>query len=440
MITPEIDNAPWISALLVATVILSCIHVRSAKAGEALAIGGSLRNVTAGIDNYAVGSLYGSSDADGLSQSILRLTITGDPLPWLSCELHAVQSFDVLTSAGTGESGTSVFDLGAHASRYRTVSGVREWLRSTDHGTAAALWIDRLNVRLNLRYADLTIGRQAITFGKAYFWNPLDLFLAFDPRQFDRDYKPGVDALRIDIPAGDFSGVTIVGAPGREIDAFGGFVDDSGWDASWYGSALISRIYASTGGWDMAFQGGKVYGGYQLGGGTVGEAGPVEVRGEAAYTIAGEGRQLPSGLSGNLIEDHLTAVVGLGHRFQNTFTLEGEYLYNGAGDPDDLEASLIRFGSGESFHLGLHLAGLSGSYEILPVLVGQIGSLVSFSDGSGQVQPGLSYSAADEVDLLAGALINFGDRPAPESVSGQELRSEFGTFPDVYYVEFKVYF
>ena len=46
------------------------------------------------------------------------------------------------------------------------------------------------------RFAGLTIGRQAVSFGKAHFWNPLDVFLAFDPFQFDRDYKPGVDAQR----------------------------------------------------------------------------------------------------------------------------------------------------------------------------------------------------------------------------------------------------
>lgn len=31
------------------------------------------------------------------------------------------------------------------------------------------------------------------------------MFLAFDPAQFDRDYKPGVDAVRVDVPLGRFA-------------------------------------------------------------------------------------------------------------------------------------------------------------------------------------------------------------------------------------------
>ena len=73
-----------------------------------------------------------------------------------------------------------------------------------------------------LGWGDLTAGRQAITFGKAYFWNPLDVFFPFDSSQIDREYKPGVDALRIDVPLGAFSGLNLVGAAGRTDAKAGG--------------------------------------------------------------------------------------------------------------------------------------------------------------------------------------------------------------------------
>ena len=38
------------------------------------------------------------------------------------------------------------------------------------------LTVDRLNVRFDLASLDVTLGRQAITFSQAYFWNPLDVF------------------------------------------------------------------------------------------------------------------------------------------------------------------------------------------------------------------------------------------------------------------------
>ena len=43
------------------------------------------------------------------------------------------------------------------------------------------------------------------------------MFLAFGSTQFDRDYKAGVDALRVDAPLGDFSGVTVVGTPMTQV-------------------------------------------------------------------------------------------------------------------------------------------------------------------------------------------------------------------------------
>jgi len=427
----------WLVPLMISSLV-TCPGVTAMAAEGPLAFGGSLRNITAGIDNYYYPLFFGDAGTDGLSQSILRLTAEGRPKTWLSYEVHLVQGFDI--STGGGGSGTSVFDIGPRLSRYQAVNGVHRWLRG--YGTMAALWVDRLNVKVSLGGADLTVGRQAITFGKTYFWNALDVFLAFDPRQFDRDYKQGVDAARLDVATGDFSGMTLVVAPGAGFDAFGRRVYGGmgRWIASWYGSALLARCFATLSGWDVAFQGGKVYGGYQLGGGVVGEVGPLEVRCEAAYLFAMEGPAMPYGLGGDLVEDNLVAVFGLGHRFENTLQVDGEYLYNGPGEPGNLDAAFVRFNSGDSFHLGRHLLGLLGSYEIIPILTGRLGGLLSLSDGSGQIQPSLTYSASDEVDLLFGGLVNFGGRPEfdPNAVYG--LSSEFGTFPDVYYGEFKVYF
>lgn len=398
---------------------------------------GSFRTIGAVTVNYDFEPFF-EEDNVGFSQSILRLTAGGHPWDRLSYEIHAVQSLN-LTTAKTTSSGTQAFNLVPGDTRYRAFDLTWDWLEEDD--VAAALWLDRFNSKLILSRVDLTIGRQAITFGKAFFWNPLDVFLPFDPRQFDRDYKAGVDAARLDIPLGDFSGINLIGALGREINASGNVVgSDEGVDASWYGSAVLARLFTNQWEWDWAFQGGKIYGGYQLGGGAVGEIGPMEFRCEAAYFLADGTRELPSPLEGDLVEDSFTGVIGLGHRFENTLTLEGEYLFNGSGDPDHLDAALVRFTNGTSLHLGQHLMGLMGSYEFLPILSGQLAWIFSFSDISSQLQPGLIWSLADEADLLVGASINFGERPQGDSALTPDLQSEFGTFPDVYYMELKVYF
>jgi hypothetical protein len=302
------------------------------------------------------------------------------------------------------------------------------------------LWLDRFNTKSALSWADITVGRQALTFGKAYFWNPLDIFLPFDPRQFDRDYKAGVDALRVDIPLGSFTGINLITVAGRELDSSGEFIDDGTLNASWYGSALLGRVFTTLKGWDLALQGGKIYGGYQLGSGLAGEIGPIEARAEASYFWARDSEPLPAPLEGDLVEDAFTAVVGFGHRFDNTLTVEIEYFYNGAGESNDLDESFVRSRSGSSLQMSQHLSGLLVSYEFLPIITGQLTALYSWEHPSGQIQPILTWSPSDNTEALVGASINFGDRPEQSSTGQPQLQSEFGTFPDFYFMEFKLYF
>jgi hypothetical protein len=201
-------------------------------------------------------------------------------------------------------------------------------------------------------------------------------------------------------------------------------------------------VFGTLGGFDLSLQGGKVYGGYQAGGGAVGEAGPLELRLEAAHLFAQPGPALLPGLlppSERLVESGTTVVAGVGHRFESTLVLESEYFWNGLGDADDLDAALLRFVGGQTLDLSEHLAGVVAQYDVLPIVVAALGTIVSLHDGSFQLQPRLTWAAADEVEVLAGAIVSIGDRPAI-GTTGLGLRSEFGTFPNLYYAEVKLYF
>jgi len=399
---------------------------------------GSFRTIALGLDNYDFEPFYGeSNDSDFMSLSLLRLTAAGRPKEWVSYEVHLAQGLTYSTTS-TAPSAPGA-GLVPSAVRYQALDLASDWLE--DGHAVASLFVDRLNARLSLSWVDITAGRQAITFGKAYFWNPLDVFLPFDPRQFDRDYKAGVDGLRFDVPLGDLSGLNLVAVAGREVDAQGSYVgDDDAWHSSWYGSSLLARAFTTVGGWDLAAQGGKVYGGHQVGGATSGEIGPIAVRLEAAWLAADGFRPLPSGLSGELVEDHLQAVLGLGHRFENSLQIETEYFYNGAGEANDLDAAMYRVVTGTTTNVSRQLLGTLVSYEFLPVLTGRIASLVSLSDSSFQVQPSLSLSVTDEVDLLFGVMVNSGDRPTGASFLRPELQSEFGAESNIVYLELKAYF
>ncbi|MGD8988277.1 MAG: hypothetical protein PVH57_08960 [Syntrophobacterales bacterium] len=430
---------------LVAALIFTAFAVNPGKAWalfgdteSAFGFDGRFSTLPALQDNYDFDPFFGDDDTDLFWQTLLRLIAAGRPSEQISYDVQAVQSFDY-SSAGV-ESESPIFRSGSAETRYRAMDANWDWHEGDK--TSATLWLDRANAKLALAKADITIGRQAITFGKAYFWNPLDVFLAFDPRQFDRDYKAGVDAIRADVSWSPFSGVNLVAVAGRQLDGSGEFVDDGSFvNASWYGSALMAHAFTTYEGWDFALQTGKIYGGYQLGGGLVGEIGPVETRVEAAYFWAQDDSEpLPDPQQGDLVEDNFTAVVGLGHRFDNTLTLQFEYFYNGAGDPDDLNGSFFRFASGNILQISRNLTGFLVSYEFQPILIGQVIWLHSWDDASNNIQPILTWSATDNMDLLVGANLNFGERPEGTSVLDFQIESEYGTFPNLYFMQFKWYF
>ena len=409
---------------------------------------GSIRTIIGVLDNYSSELLFDGDDSDVISQSVLRLTLAGKPRPWLRYELHGLQTFDAASTPG--EPGDAVLGgggIGAIAGvssgrvRYQALDLQTRWHDDSDLVARASL--DRANATLRLGRIDLTVGRQAITFGKAYFWSILDVFLPFDPEQFDRDYKPGVDALRLDVALGAFTGINLVAVAGPDVPAVViTREDDDFWEATWFGSAVLGRVFTNLAGWDFALQGGKVYGGYQVGGGAVGEIGPMELRVEVVKHFADDSPPLiPSALSpptsperGDLVENSTSLVVGTGHRFDNSLTVELEYFYNGAGDADDLLASALRASAGGLLNWSENLVGLALSYEISPIVVGTLGSIVSLDDGSTQIQPGIKWAAADELEVLAGIILNTGDRPDPA------LESEFGTLPHLFYSEIKYYF
>ena len=437
-------------ALLFSTLALFCLvfpapaRALVGDSDEAFGLDGSIRNISGAIDNYNPSPFWlPTNEADAFSQSILRLTAMGAPARWFSYELHAVQTLDY--SSGGASSGA--FSLVPGVTRFRALDAT--WTPDNSGQVTATTLLDRFAVKFSPDWGDITIGRQAITFGKAFFWNPLDVFLAFDPLQFDREYKPGVDALRIDLPLGDFSGFTLVGALGREITPTGSYLTgNKAFDADWYGSAVLGRLFTLYEGYDLSLQGGKIYGGYHVGGGATGEVLEwLEVRTEAAYFHAMDSLQvfaaplpLPGALLGPLVESHATAVLGIGHRFENTLHVQMEYLYNGQGEPDRLSLGLTRVSHGQSYHMGAHVLGATASYEILPILTGQLAAIASLDARSAQIQPSFTWSASDEIEVVGGAIVSLGDRPSGASPFVPNLQSEFGTYPDFYFIEVKAYF
>ena len=413
---------------------LSGLPSGSAAGGLLPALGANLRTTTAAARNYDQPLLWGRDNgADGRTDLALRVIASGRPSPRLRWEAHVVQDLALTTSARAGAGFANLLGTAAGEVPYRLASARWEWGNAGD--VRASVHVDRAHLRIALERADITLGRQAITFGKTLFWNPLDLFLPFGSTQFDRDYKPGVDALRVDLPLGDLSGATLVGVPGR---ARSGASAGGGGDA-WYRSALVARAFGNTRGWDVAAQGGKILGGYHLGGAAAGELGRLELRGEAAWfaTLDETGAGAPAG---SAVDSHLGAVAGAGRGFAvRDLQLQVEYFYNG-GARGRLEERFALAARGRLGHASRHLLGGLASGRIHPLVSGSLALLWGVGDGSRLAQPGLVYAAADEVEVVAGAVLARGRRPSGSTAADLRLRSEFGTWPDLYYLETKLYF
>lgn len=69
-----------------------------------------------------------------------------------------------------------------------------------EHGkdTRTVLGFDRLAFRYRVASTSLTVGRQAVTWGSGFVFNPLDLFNPYAPTTVDREYKTGADLLQLE--------------------------------------------------------------------------------------------------------------------------------------------------------------------------------------------------------------------------------------------------
>ncbi len=129
----------------------------------------------------------------GLSETLLRLEWKADIGEHVTAELH--QRLFLRVSSEALVLGGQKLGIGASAVPRRTVN-----LRSVAYDEDRLLLehdIDRMAMRAELGNFDLSLGRQAITWGFASLFPIADLWTTFSPFELDTSQKRGVDALRL---------------------------------------------------------------------------------------------------------------------------------------------------------------------------------------------------------------------------------------------------
>lgn len=269
------------------------------------------------------------------------------------------------------------------------------------------LYPDRLNIKWKKEPFSLRMGRQAVGFGKTFFWNPIDWISPFTPSTIDRRYKPGADVVRFDYWKTPFSGISLFYAAGEDGKA--------------EKSAGIVRYTHAMQNIDLEWLAGKVRNDLRLGYGIASTAPFLQggaLRSEGAVYMP-DGHDAASFFRGT---------VGYDYQFQNSLRVIAEYHYNGVGGTHSGDYAVIRadshLTSGEISNVGVHYVGIDAAYEVTPLFHANMGGLINLTDGSLALISGVGYSLTDETDLKLASFIPIGEAPLD-----RVLRSEFGGYP-----------
>ncbi len=258
------------------------------------------------------------------------------------------------------------------------------------------LFLDNVYLEFHHPRFDLTLGRQQISPGVGYAWNPTDIFNVKDI--LDPTYEQtGVRAVRLGIPLGGALGLTGIIQPGP----------------SWRDSPQFYQAKANLGRFDLAI----VYG-FQRWTQTGLLAAVTQTRDMGGFTLEGEliGMGVHAELAANQLDyasDNLfyEYVLGLDYTFESSLYLLAEYLHNDFGTAPDAITfdDYLTYFMGERHSLGRdYLFGLA-MYPITDVLVGQLFAIINLEDRSAVFNPQVDYSVYENVDLSITTSIFFGE-------------------------------
>ncbi|MEE8191882.1 MAG: hypothetical protein V3T74_04000 [Gemmatimonadales bacterium] len=303
-----------------------------------------------------------------------------------------------------------------------------EWLdlqwtiKETDHID----WRHRFD-RLNLEYVPndilgIIVGRQAISWATTLLLTPADPFSPFNPSDPFREYRAGVDAVRVQVFPGPLSSLDLVVRP-TKTTTFRGIVKEQ--------LTALGRGQTVWKNWEVSGWGGVLYDQPALAIGASGSVGSVALRGEAS-----------------LREDDGNPVLRAAIDLERLFKLLGrdlyvllEYQHDGFGASGPREYPRVvtsaPFARGELQVLGQDEIAGQTSWQLHPLWATSLLVLWNLNDGSALLVPGASYSASNEVTLQAGMFLGLGD-DTPQI--DEPIPSEYGIVPVTLYLALSAFF
>lgn len=290
--------------------------------------------------------------------------------------------------------------------------------------------LDRFFFTINTKFADIYIGRQAIAWGNARVINPTDVIAPFAFNELDTEERRGVDALRIRIPVGIMD----------ELDF--GFIAGDNFDPDNNAFYARGKIYVLQ--TDLSFLLLNFRKHLLVGFDITRALGAAGFWLEAAYVVPEYFRKTKISDDKNYIR----ASIGLDYNLTSKMYGFVEYHFNSAGKDKTKDYSGLfttsAYKDGSVYLMGKHYLNAAITYQLSP-LIPFIGMVIyNISDGSYIFSPVLEYNIAENIYLSLGAYVGTGKNPelilGPLDRLPYLLRSEFGTYPDMIFTSFRVYF
>ena len=394
--------ARLLSAILLALCLLGPpAHCESAFSLET---GGHLR-LRGSMSDPAAGSRLSLLNRDRLhdgafefrSKHAVRLK------PAWQMELH----YEIIGSAGETRQTNAFFaDQYPAAGTFLTPDGTSDdrrlmdlthvLTRHTDYMVCHRL--DRLAVSARRNWGSVRVGRQALTWGNGFLFNPMDLFNPFSPTDVERDYKTGDDMAAIQAYTGATGEIQALYVPRRDPETENVELEES---------SAAAKYHTYIGSLEMDVMAGVHYDDVVAGIGWIGYVGSAAWRLDATYTWldANSDRNGFASIAANLDYSWVWWGKNMYGWIECFYTGLGTSDYEDAWQNRDL---MDRIDRGERFTLGRAYFDAQLQVEIHPLLNGHITLITNIRDPSGAVQPRLVWDPVQNLQATAGANLYYG--------------------------------
>lgn len=283
--------------------------------------------------------------------------------------------------------------------------------------------LDRASLHFSTDFADFSLGRDAIAWGSARVVNPTDVVAPYTYDQLDTEDRVGVDAVRVRIPVG------VMG----EVDA--GYI--SGTDFDFDKSAVFLRTQLNAAETDFSILLLEFQRDLLIGLDVARGIGGAGFWLETAYVLTEPFDDAP-----DASDSYLRTSVGLDYSFGGETYAFIEYHFNRAGatKPENYLTNLEQpaYTRGSVYLLGRHYLAPGVTHQVTPLISVSGQMLFNLSDPSAFVAPQIAYNVAEDIHLSLGGFMSIGKRP--KDSEAPEFRSEFGSYPNLFFSSFRVYF